>query len=228
MIQKISTRSNIKDIFSHSFREFFLALKAVWVYIISVAFIHYLYIFLIAHFLAGSKNLILYISIYKILLYPALVIFIVHFIRCGIEKKPPLDINTIFAHTKRCYGRVFIFYFLVNMAESNLGYLSMLMIFVVMYLKFPFIEAVIFFKDTSLSDSLKDNYRITKENLFKYLSLILFVFFICIFLWGFFLTSVTGGEVKSLFKVVLGLFSVTMMFLFKSYLAVLYYKIAKK
>ena len=131
-----------RSLTSNSSRLFLKVIKKSGLYIFALVAIHLFYQYLLTRLLGNFKNLPIYLSVYNILIYPAIIIFILHFIRCALENKNPLDIHCLFQETKRCYLPIFMFHLTFNILQFFLGNISGLLLFVV-YLKGMIFEIVL-------------------------------------------------------------------------------------
>lgn len=130
---------------------------------------HVLYQYTLTKLFKDSKNIFLYVSLYNILIYPALIIFMLHFISCALANKNPLDVEEIFYNTKSCYSAIFVFHFIIYLLSTYLGIAGGLLVTAIVYLKLPFVESSIFFNKKSLWNAIKESHNLTQDKLVFYM-----------------------------------------------------------
>ena len=213
---------------SSSIELFLKVIKKSGLYIVALVVMHFFYQYLLTKLLGNSKNLSIYLSTYNIFIYPALTIFILHFIHCSLENRNPLDIDLLFQDAKRCYGSIFIFYFTIYILHSFIGNTAGLLLFIIIYLKLPFIEASIFLNKSSLWESIKENNELTQNKMLRYMFMIVGLFLLSSILLNTTL-NIQSSALKhnEFYAVIFNILRMLIIFLAKIYLAVLYYSLIK-
>ena len=146
------------------FKESLKILARYWWTLLGLAILYYLYPYLILKFIKiDSKYSLKILSTYHVLICPMIGLIIMHLIDCYNKSKLPTDFKKIILDTKRCYIRIFLVYLVADLAKRHLGFGATLIIFVVLYIKLPFLEQEIFFKDSSLWKAIKQTNELTNR-----------------------------------------------------------------
>jgi len=158
-------------------------LRYWWVFL-GLSILCHTYQYLIAKFVpVNSEFLSDILFAYRILIYPIIVLLIMYLVECYNNKQLPKDLNKMIADAKRCYPRIILIYLFANLIKQHLGFGSSLIVFVLMYIKFPFLEQEIFFKNASLWKAIKNTNELTnREDVIKIITVLMIMFLFVYFI----------------------------------------------
>jgi hypothetical protein len=160
-----------------------ILIKYWWVFL-GMSCLYHLYQYLIFRFFnIDLQHVDNVISTYNVLIYPVIVLVIMYMVDCNNKKQLPKDFNRIMSDAKRCYFRILLIYLAMELLRKNFGFGSSLVVFAVMYVKFPFVEQEIFFKDSSMWQAIKNTNEITnREDMIRAITILVFMFLVIYFL----------------------------------------------
>ena len=159
-----------------------IVIKYWWAFL-GMSSLYHLYQYLILKFVnVDSKYLHKIMSAYHILIYPLLVLIIMYLVDCYNKNRLPVDFNKLIKDAKRCYIRIILIYLAMDLIRRYFGLGAILIVFTIMYVKLPFLEQEIFFKDSSLWGAIKNTNELTNEgDIIKTITILVLVFLVVYF-----------------------------------------------
>jgi len=165
-----------KPLFLDSFKLFAEIFKKYFIVIIALASVD-------SSYGAGlyyiSQNKIpheYYIHIYNALFYPLFLLLLFGCIENHFKKRSVYDVLSVIQLFKRCYLKFVIYYAMINILAL---YSSGFLLYSLIFIKIPFVEAIIYFNNASLVDAIKESHNRTQGKLLRYLMVLLVFCFIC-------------------------------------------------
>ncbi|NRA74281.1 MAG: hypothetical protein HRU36_06080 [Rickettsiales bacterium] len=151
-----------------------------WWFFLSISLLYHGYQYLILTFISvKSEYFSVILAVYHVLITPIIMLVIMYVVDCYNKNKLPTDFNKLIKDTRRCYIRIFLIYLTIYFVRKYFGFGATLIIFVIMYIKFPFLEQEIFFRDTSLWKAIKNNNELTnQESTIKTITVLIVLFLI--------------------------------------------------
>lgn len=191
-----------KSLFLGSFKLFAEIFKKYFVVIVALASVDSSYSVGLYYIFQDKISYVYYIHIYNALFYPLFLLLLFGCIENHFKKRSAYDILSIISLFKRCYLRFVIYYVMINILAL---YGSMFLLYCLIFIKIPFVEAIIYFNNRSLFDAIKESYNRTQGKLLRYLMILLFF---CIigqilyvhFIQNNFLTYFDSGMIRNLYS----------------------------
>mgnify|MGYP003999824061 CR=1 FL=1 len=154
-----------------------------WWALLGLSILYHTYQYLIFKFVkVSAEHLSIVMSVYHVVTYPVIILVIMYLVDCYNKKHLPKDFSKLITDTKRCYLRIICIYLVIAFFGRNFGFGATLVIFVVMYIKLPFLEQEIFFKNSSLWKAIKNtNARTNEEDIMKVITVLIVMFLVIYF-----------------------------------------------
>lgn len=156
------------EIITKTIDSFCKSLKHSWILIISIGTINFLYPYLISTLMSDIPKIQLSILLYNLLVYPIIVIIIMYIIREEITYNNLLkNTKKLLQDTQRCYSRFLIYYLILTLFKVFFSHSTNLLLYLIIIIKFPFIESFVFFNNESLWKSTIKSFKITQNKVIK-------------------------------------------------------------
>jgi hypothetical protein len=162
----------------HVSKENLPILAKYWWAFLGISGLYHLYQYLIFKFVTPDQAYLSKImSAYHVLVYPMIVLIIMYLVDCHNKRRLPKDFGKLVADAKRCYIRILLVYLAIDIMSRYLGAGGGLIVFAILYIKFPFLEQEMFFKDSSLWNSIKNSNELTNgEDMVRTITVLMLIF----------------------------------------------------
>lgn len=166
------------SLFKESFSLFLKILREYFIVIFSIGAVQSSYKIILSYFLSASKNVIFYLISYDVILKPFFLIILISIISQYFTNKKKHDFKYIYSGVKRCYIRFVLFHAGIGVFLFFIGYKSSILLYMLIFLKLPFVESFIYFEDTSVISAIKNSDAKTQGKFLRYMMLLLFMFLV--------------------------------------------------
>ena len=210
-----------KVLFIGSFTSLINILKKYYIAVFALAAVQCLCKLAMYFLFRHSVNQSYYFLGYQFFFKPLFLLILFGFLWSYFQKKKH-DTKIIYADIKRCYLKFFILHTVISLFVFYVSGAGILL-YMIIFLKFPFVEAMMYFHNTSIMDAIKKNYEEIDGKMLRYMMILLFLFMVVRFFSLQFLQSfrLTGYMVDAM--LVLGEFiGAVLLMLYYSYLVCLF------
>lgn len=163
-------------LFKESSALFFKVLKEYCVLILAIGAVQSVYKLILHYFIQGAMDSPIYLILYNIILKPFFLVILIAVIAQFFSGKKSYAFQEIYLGLKRCYVRFVLFYSAISICLFFIGYNSSILLYMLIFLKLPFVEASIYFEDTSTLSAIKSSHEKTQGKLLRYMMILLFTF----------------------------------------------------
>lgn len=164
-----------KTLFLDSFRLFAAILKKYFIVIIALASVYSSYSAGLYYIFQNKIHFTYYTHIYNAVFFPIVLLFLFACIDNHLKKKSLYDFFSVIPLIKRCYLRLVIYYAMINILVL---YGSTFLLYILIFIKIPFVEAMIYFNNTPLFAAIKESHGKTQGKVLRYLMILLFLYFL--------------------------------------------------
>jgi hypothetical protein len=162
----------------HIYKENLPLLAKYWWAFLGISGLYHLYQYLIFKFVTPDQTYFSKVMLaYHVLVYPMIALIIMYLVDCHNRRQLPKDFGKVVADAKRCYLRILLVYLAADIMSRYLGTGGGLIVFAILYIKLPFLEQEMFFKDSSLWTAIKHSNELTnREDMVRTITVLMLIF----------------------------------------------------
>ena len=164
-------------LFKDSFSLFFRVLKVCFILFFAIGLAQSLYK-AVGHFFIQESNINLYILTYNSLVKPLFILILIIQVSQFFAKEKLYDLELIYANVKRCYLKFILYYFIISVCIFLIGGSASILVYMLVFLKLPFVEASMYFNNASTLSAMKYSHEKTQGKILRYMMILLFLFLV--------------------------------------------------
>ena len=173
----------------HVFELFFKVMRRAWYFILALACLNYVYQYVLLELFSKPHVAQLVILLYQTFIYPIILIITFALVKYALEGRSVLnEYRDLISLAKRAYGPILLYYVVLGLIRATLGPAANIVLFLLLNIKFLFVEPIICFQHQNLWSAVKTSFAMTNNKTllmtlcFGIVLLLLYIFFGKLFL----------------------------------------------
>ena len=166
------------------FELFFQVMRRAWYFILALACLNYVYQYVLLELFSKPHVAQIALLLYQTFIYPIILIITFALVKYALEGRSVLsEYRDLISLAKRAYGPILLYYIVLGLVRSTLGPAANIVLFLLLNIKFLFVEPLICFSHQNLWSAVKNSFNMTNNKTllmtlcFGIAILLLYIFF---------------------------------------------------